>query len=189
MGDASDRLKKGLSELMGNAATGDQRRSESSSDCQPALRLHVEHLAGEGARVREYEVSAKGASIGRADSCDIVLAHDEVSGLHAEILFDGEAFYIIDQSLNGTFKNIEAPEARLATGRAYQIEVGPQYLIADYALTATELMAGPQGGESQAFEPGQSHTGDDTVSRGTDNISEEDPFEAIRRMKERVGSS
>ena len=66
----------------------------------PKLTLSYENETLNTYLIKEGEV----VRIGRSDQNEIVLDESAVSGIHAEIEFDGDGFYITDiQSKNGTF--------------------------------------------------------------------------------------
>lgn len=52
--------------------------------------------------------------VGRNSGSNLQLAHGAVSGLHAEIVYDGDGWWIVDRgSTNGTFVNGDRVEARM----------------------------------------------------------------------------
>jgi hypothetical protein len=84
------------------------------------------HLRG----ATTYEVRPNRASIGRAESCDVVVAAEEVSRTHAVIYRQGERFWLKDQSsTNGTWVD----GTRLGE-RAVELAPGSTLLLAGVRL-------------------------------------------------------
>ena len=77
-----------------------------------------------GSKRRPYPLAKDSLSIGRLDSCDIVLSDAGVSRKHAEVRREGDEWVVIDLgSTNGTVVNGQPVRRhRLAAGD--RIEVG-----------------------------------------------------------------
>ena len=82
-----------------------------------------------------YKVfDARGGSIGRVDGNDWVLPDPErfVSSKHAQVFWNGGAFYLQDVSANGTF--INAPDRAVARDQPMQLRDGDRLFIGDYEI-------------------------------------------------------
>lgn len=91
--------------------------------------IRIEHLSGpEDGKVVGF--SKNSIIIGRAEDCDLVLAHDgTVSRHHARIVRDGEKFFIEDLgSTHGTFVNGERITGRTELRPGAIIRMGNTYL-------------------------------------------------------------
>jgi nucleotide-binding universal stress UspA family protein len=77
-----------------------------------------------GSKRRPYPLSKDALSIGRLDSCDIVLSDAGVSRKHAEVRREGDEWVIVDlNSTNGTVVNGQ-PVRRHRLSQGDRIEVG-----------------------------------------------------------------
>lgn len=85
---------------------------------------HDAELVVVGSKRRPYPLAKDALSIGRLDSCDIVLSDTGVSRKHAEVRREGDEWVIVDlNSTNGTIVNGKTVRRhRLAQGD--RIEVG-----------------------------------------------------------------
>jgi FHA domain-containing protein len=85
---------------------------------------HDAELVVVGSKRRPYPLAKDALSIGRLDSCDIVLSDTGVSRKHAEVRREGDEWVVVDlNSTNGTIVNGQAVRRhRLAEGD--RIEVG-----------------------------------------------------------------
>ncbi|MBI2795841.1 MAG: FHA domain-containing protein [Gemmatimonadetes bacterium] len=75
---------------------------------------------------REYAIPAKGLTLGREATCDVVIASGEVSRNHAEIASGPDGYYVIDTSTNGVWVNGRRVEGTQTLGRADVIKMGPE---------------------------------------------------------------
>jgi type VI secretion system FHA domain protein len=73
-----------------------------------------------------------GGSIGRAATNSWVLAHNKVSGQHAQITYRNGVFYIQDLSRNGV--SVNSPDNRLARNRPYALKPGDRIFIEPYEI-------------------------------------------------------
>jgi len=97
--------------------------------------LTLELTAASGARpgdVSQRVFGEEGGSIGRAPNNSWVLAHNKVSGRHANITCRGGVFYIEDVSRNGICVN--SPDNRLARNRPYALKTGDRIFIEPYEI-------------------------------------------------------
>jgi FHA domain-containing protein len=85
---------------------------------------HDAELVVMGSKRRPYPLAKDALSIGRLDSCDIVLSDTGVSRKHAEVRREGDEWVVVDlNSTNGTIVNGQTVRRhRLAEGD--RIEVG-----------------------------------------------------------------
>lgn len=89
-----------------------------------------------------YEIRRKKTTIGRLSSNDIVVDDHLVSRQHAQIIYDGKSFFIVDNlSLNGTYVNgIRVDEAKLADGD--EIQIGGEKFRFEISTLDPNLMTG-----------------------------------------------
>lgn len=87
----------------------------------------------------EFVFDERGGVIGRAPGCDWVLPcpRKQVSRRHAQILPEGELFYIWDASVNGLFHNDSADP--IGAGNRVALSDGDTLCLGDYRL-AVELV-------------------------------------------------
>ena len=82
-----------------------------------------------------HDFSREGGTIGRAGSCDWVLAHRKVSGT-ALITYSDGLFYITDEeSGNGVFLN--STRNRLIAQRRYALKAGDRIIIDPYEIAVS----------------------------------------------------
>jgi pSer/pThr/pTyr-binding forkhead associated (FHA) protein len=75
---------------------------------------------------KEYAIPSSGITIGRDASCGVVVAQNEVSRKHAEIVPVAGGYEVRDFSSNGSFLNGERITARLILSRADVIRIGTE---------------------------------------------------------------
>jgi pSer/pThr/pTyr-binding forkhead associated (FHA) protein len=75
---------------------------------------------------KEYSISDEGIAIGRDASSDVVVAQNEVSRRHAEIVPDEQGYVIRDLSTNGVFVNGERVVETLVLSRADVVRIGTE---------------------------------------------------------------
>lgn len=93
------------------------------------VRIHIEHLSGpEDGKIVGF--SKESIIIGRAENCDLVLAHDgTVSRRHAKVLVEGERLFIEDLgSTHGTFVDGQRISGRTELRPGAIIRIGNTYL-------------------------------------------------------------
>ena len=110
---------------------GMDEKAEEAGPHTSLLQMSVEHdseLVVVGSKRRPYPLAKDALTIGRLDSCDIVLSDTGVSRKHAEVRREGDEWVIVDlNSTNGTIVNGKAVRRhRLAQGD--RIEVGESTL-------------------------------------------------------------
>ena len=106
---------------------GMDEKAEEAGPHTSLLQMSTEHdseLVVVGSKRRPYPLAKDALSIGRLDSCDIVLSDTGVSRKHAEVRREGDEWVIVDlNSTNGTVVNGKTVRRhRLAQGD--RIEVG-----------------------------------------------------------------
>ena len=85
-----------------------------------------------------YEFDQPVVTLGRLKENDIQLPHSTVSGFHAQILKDGENYYLVDRgSINGTFLN----DQRLLAGEKKLLQDGDTIRIQSFELYFTSGVA------------------------------------------------
>jgi hypothetical protein len=106
---------------------GMDEKAEDAGPHTSLLQMSTEHdseLVVVGSKRRPYPLAKDALSIGRLDSCDIVLSDTGVSRKHAEVRREGDEWVVVDlNSTNGTIVNGKTVRRhRLAAGD--RIEVG-----------------------------------------------------------------
>ena len=88
---------------------------------------------------KEYAISETGIVFGRDASCDVVVAQNEVSRRHAEILPDEQGYVIRDTSANGLYVNGERVQGSHRLARADVLRIGSEEFrfYADVAKSLT----------------------------------------------------
>lgn len=89
-----------------------------------------------------YEIRRKKTTIGRLSSNDIIVDDHLASRQHAQIIYDGKSFFIVDNlSLNGTYVNgIRVDEAKLTDGD--EIQIGGEKFRFEISTLDPNLMTG-----------------------------------------------
>ncbi len=106
---------------------------------------------------REYVITGASLVFGREAGCDVVVAGNDVSRRHAEIVQTPKGYLLVDSSTNGTFVNEERVEGQRILARADVIRLGDEQFrfYADPApATAAPLPPpGPAASPPQAVPP------------------------------------
>ncbi len=106
---------------------------------------------------REYVIAGASLVFGREAGCDVVVAGNDVSRRHAEIVQTPKGYLLVDSSTNGTFVNEERVEGQRILARADVIRLGDEQFrfYADVApATAAPLPPpGPAASPPQAVPP------------------------------------
>src|SRR2546429_741259 len=102
---------------------------------------------------REYVITGASLVFGREAGCDVVVAGNDVSRRHAEIVHTPRGYLVVDSSTNGTFVNEEQVQGQRVLGRTDVIRIGEEQFrfYADVApLTASPAPpAGPAASPEQ----------------------------------------
>lgn len=99
-----------------------------------------------------FEIGARGATIGRAESCEVVLDHADVSREHARVVATPEGFAVEDLgSRNGTVVNSELIRARQVLRDGDLLLVGATLFLVEDAA-APSVLGGDRG--HAARQPG-----------------------------------
>jgi len=122
-----DSLATGTFRVEAIVVEGLDEEAEAAGAHTSLLQMSTEHdseLVVVGSKRRPYPLAKDALSIGRLDSCDIVLSDSGVSRRHAEVRREGDEWVIVDlNSTNGTVVNGQAVRRhRLSQGD--RIEVG-----------------------------------------------------------------
>jgi FHA domain-containing protein len=122
-----DSAASGTFRVEATVVEGMDEQAEQAGPHTALLQMSTEHdaeLVVVGSKRRPYPLAKDALSIGRLDSCDIVLSDTGVSRKHAEVRREGDEWVIVDlNSTNGTIVNGTAVRRhRLAEGD--RIEVG-----------------------------------------------------------------
>jgi hypothetical protein len=122
-----DSQAQGTFRIEATVVEGEDAEAEAAGPHTQLLQMSSEHdaeLVVTGSKRRPYPLAKDTLSIGRLDSCDIVLSDSGVSRKHAEVRREGDEWVVIDLgSTNGTIVNGKAVRRhRLAPGD--RIEVG-----------------------------------------------------------------
>jgi pSer/pThr/pTyr-binding forkhead associated (FHA) protein len=75
---------------------------------------------------KEYEIPQTGVCIGRDASCEVVVAQNEVSRRHAEIVPEEHGYVVRDLSTNGVYVNGERVSSAQKLSRADVVRVGSE---------------------------------------------------------------
>ena len=91
---------------------------------------------------KEYVIPETGIVIGREASSDVVVAQNEVSRRHAEIVPDEQGYFVRDLSTNGVLVNGERVQQTLLLSRADVVRIGTEEFrfYADLAPVAPKQM-------------------------------------------------
>jgi pSer/pThr/pTyr-binding forkhead associated (FHA) protein len=100
-------------------------RPEAPEDAGKDHRIEVEVIGGPMDGVRQA-VSGPSFTIGRGESNDLQLVHDEtISTRHAQIIREGDHYWLVDlDSRNGTFLGDEQIQGRALIGPGTLFTVG-----------------------------------------------------------------
>src|SRR5881409_2007092 len=75
---------------------------------------------------REYVITGASLVFGREAGCDVVVAGNDVSRRHAEIVQTPKGYLLVDSSTNGTFVNDERVQGQRLLARADVIRMGDE---------------------------------------------------------------
>lgn len=119
----------------------------------PSLRL----LKG-NAPQRDYHFDSSILLLGREDRCDIRLTDEQVSRQHAQILKDGERYYVMDlASRNATYLNGK----RLEPNVRFPLQNNDLITVFKYVFTFSDPAAESSFGKLAIGKPGQVEVVDD----------------------------
>ncbi len=106
---------------------------------------------------REYVITGASLVFGREAGCDVVVAGNDVSRRHAEIVQTPKGYLLVDSSTNGTFVNEERVEGQRILARADVIRLGDEqfrfYADVAPATVAPPPPPGPAASPPQAVPP------------------------------------
>ena len=105
---------------------------------------------------KEYAVADGGLVFGRDASCDVVVAQNEVSRRHAEIVIGDDGYLVRDTSANGLYVNGERVEGSQKLARADVLRIGSEEFrfYADIAAPAPKAsVAAPSAAAAPAVAP------------------------------------
>lgn len=94
---------------------------------------------------REYRIGAAALVIGRDAAADVVLADDDVSRIHAEIVSGPDGYRLVDRGANGTFVNGRRVPEALTLARGDVIRVGRE----EFRFSADGPVTPPRGAAMQ----------------------------------------
>jgi FHA domain-containing protein len=122
-----DDAAQGTFRVEATVVEGMDEQAEEAGPHTALLQMSTDHdaeLVVVGSKRRPYPLAKDALSIGRLDSCDIVLSDTGVSRKHAEVRREGDEWVVVDlNSTNGTIVNGKTVRRhRLAEGD--RIEVG-----------------------------------------------------------------
>lgn len=131
----------GTAQSVGGAGTGHEAEP---AGAKPAMRLLLQSPEGSAEGPREFALDGSECSIGRAPTCDVVLAEDQLaSRRHALLRFEGDRYRVVDLgSSNGTYVN--GTEIRDATPLAEgdRIAIGEHEFLYTRAATGEAAVDG-----------------------------------------------
>src|SRR5438093_2264073 len=106
---------------------------------------------------REYVITGASLVFGREAGCDVVVAGNDVSRRHAEIVQTPKGYVLVDSSTNGTFVNEERVEGQRILARADVIRLGDEqfrfYADVGPATAVPPPPPGPAASPPQAVPP------------------------------------
>src|SRR6266700_6380567 len=106
---------------------------------------------------REYVIPGPSLVFGREAGCDVVVAGNDVSRRHAEIVQTPKGYLLVDTSTNGTFVNEERVEGQRILARTDVIRLGEEqfrfYTDAAPATAPPPPPPGPAASPPQAVPP------------------------------------
>ena len=105
---------------------------------------------------KEYSVADGGLVFGRDASCDVVVAQNEVSRRHAEIVIGDDGYMVRDTSANGLYVNGERVQGSQKLARADVLRIGSEEFrfYADIAAGAPKAsVAAPPAAALPVAEP------------------------------------
>src|SRR6266550_2388997 len=106
---------------------------------------------------REYVIAGASLVFGREAGCDVVVAGNDVSRRHAEIVQTPKGYLLVDSSTNGTFVNEERVEGQRILARADVIRLGDEqfrfYADVAPATAVPPPPPGPAASPPQAVPP------------------------------------
>lgn len=113
-----------------------------------------------------HTFNGQGGTLGRGDSNTWVLPDPDkfLSSCHCEILVDGDSYFLLDLSTNGTFLN-DSPEP-LGKGARAPLREGDCFELGDYRFSAKIHLAQPLATSSSPFAMAHNST----VSSSIDDI-------------------
>jgi hypothetical protein len=125
--DTDDRLKKGVFKCTASLQEGSDPNAAAPAQLQ---------LVENGRHGRVFDVKGPVTTIGREETCDVVLTDPAASRRHAEIRIEGEAYTLIDLgSTNGT----QIDGAPIAPTKAQSLEDDDHIQIGETVLEFRRL--------------------------------------------------
>src|SRR6266480_3877837 len=98
---------------------------------------------------REYVITGASLVFGREAGCDVVVAGNDVSRRHAEIVQTPKGYLLVDSSTNGTFVNEERVEGQRLLARGDVLKLGEE----QFRFYADPPKAAPGPPEAPAAAP------------------------------------
>lgn len=90
----------------------------------------------------QHQFGPNGGAFGRSRKCDWVLPDQDrhLSSVHARILFQNDAFILVDESTNGTF--LEGQSAAIGRGKAVSLSAGMTLRAGPYQIRVDSVQSG-----------------------------------------------
>jgi len=100
----------------------------------------------------QHQFGPNGGAFGRSRKCDWVLPDQDrhLSSVHARILYQNDAFILIDESTNGTF--LEGQSAAIGRGKAVSLSPGMKFRAGPYQIRVESVQSG-QASQTNPFAP------------------------------------
>ena len=102
---------------------------------------------------KEYAIADSGLVFGRDASCDVVIAQNEVSRRHAEIVIGDDGYMLRDMSANGIYVNAERVQGSHKLARADVLRIGSEEFRFYADILAAVPVAAPKPSAAAAAPP------------------------------------
>jgi len=91
----------------------------------------------------QHQFGPNGGAFGRSRKCDWVLPDQDrhLSSVHARVLYQNDAFILVDESTNGTF--LEGQSAAIGRGKAVSLSPGMKLRAGPYQIRVESIQSGP----------------------------------------------
>lgn len=111
----------------------------------------------------QHQFGPNGGAFGRSRKCDWVLPDQDrhLSSVHARILYQNDAFILVDESTNGTF--LEGQSAAIGRGKAVSLSPGMKFRAGPYQIRVDSIQSG-QATQTNPFAAAQPRSGRPAVA-------------------------
>ncbi|MCK7613275.1 type VI secretion system-associated FHA domain protein [Roseibium sediminicola] len=111
----------------------------------------------------QHRFGPNGGAFGRSRKCDWVLPDQDrhLSSVHACILYQNDAFILVDESTNGTF--LEGQSAAIGRGKAVSLSPGMKFRAGPYQIRVDSIQSG-QATQTNPFAAARPSSGRPAVA-------------------------